>query len=290
LLAKVSAPAAAPPVCGVNPTLTVTLLPAGIVTGKETPSKPNWELLLAAEVTVTGAPVALRIMDCVPVFPTVTLPKFSGAGAIDNCPPALEPVPVSGMVTPPFGKTMLPLAAPPAGGLKITLNVRVWFGVRSMGRLKPLVLNPLPVISTWVTRMYVAPELVTETGSVKVFPTGTLPNDKAAGFGVKDSLAEPTPPTPTCSVELVALLVNRIVPSTQATVVGVNVKSTFTLCPATNVSGRARPATPNTGEVELTAEMVTPLEPELVRLTVTVSVCWSSIVPNLTFLGLQLSW
>src|SRR5277367_743292 len=141
LLAKVSEPEAAPPVCGVNPTLIVTLLPAAIVTGKETPSKPNRELLLDAEVMVTGAPVAVTIMDCVPVFPTVTLPKFSGAGAIDNCPLALAPVPVSGMVTPPFGKIRLALAAPPACGLNVTLKVRVCFGASTIGRFNPLVVN-----------------------------------------------------------------------------------------------------------------------------------------------------
>src|SRR5271165_2572305 len=100
LLTKVSEPEAAPPVCGVNPTFSVALPPAAIVSGNDPPSRPNRELLLAAEVMVTGAPVALTIIDCVPVFPTVTLPKFSGAGAIDNCPLALVPVPVSGIVTP----------------------------------------------------------------------------------------------------------------------------------------------------------------------------------------------
>src|SRR5579863_6023041 len=89
LLTKVRDPEAAPPVCGVNPTFSVTVPPAAIVIGKETPSSPNRELLLAAELMVTGAPVAVAIRDWVPVFPTVTLPKFSGAGAIDSCPMAV---------------------------------------------------------------------------------------------------------------------------------------------------------------------------------------------------------
>jgi len=86
------------------------------------------------------------------------------------------------------------------------------------------------------------------------------------------------------------LLVNDIVPSAHPDTVGVNVKSTVALAPAATVKGRVRPVTPNSGMVAPTAVIVTLLDPEFVRTTGTISLCFSAIVPNLTFLGLQLIW
>ena len=45
LLAKETRPEAAPVACGVNATVNCTLLPAGIVTGKDSPLRVNSELL-----------------------------------------------------------------------------------------------------------------------------------------------------------------------------------------------------------------------------------------------------
>ena len=59
LLAKETAAEAAPLACGVNATVNCTLLPAAIVTGKDSPLRVNSELLRLADVTVTLAPVAL---------------------------------------------------------------------------------------------------------------------------------------------------------------------------------------------------------------------------------------
>lgn len=63
LLAKETAPAAAPLACGVNATVNCTLLPAAIVSGKDSPLRVNSELLISADVTVTLAPVALRVAE-----------------------------------------------------------------------------------------------------------------------------------------------------------------------------------------------------------------------------------
>ena len=84
-LAKVSVPLAAPAACGLNVTVKAALWPAGTVRGKEIPLRTNRELLLLAEVTVTSAPVAVRLAVAVPLAPTAMLPRFRVAGVTANC-------------------------------------------------------------------------------------------------------------------------------------------------------------------------------------------------------------
>ena len=62
LLTKDREPEAAPLLCGLKVTLNDTPWPAPIVIGKETPGTANWELLMAAEETVTLALAALRVI------------------------------------------------------------------------------------------------------------------------------------------------------------------------------------------------------------------------------------
>jgi len=78
--------------CGVNAKVNCTLLPAAIVTGKDSPLRVNSELLTVAEVTVTLAPVALSVAGRFALVPTTTLPNAELAGATANCPAAV-PVP-----------------------------------------------------------------------------------------------------------------------------------------------------------------------------------------------------
>ena len=99
------------------------------------------------------------------------------------------------MVTPPLGNITFPLAAPDTWGANVTLKLRDCFGARIIGRFRPLAVNPVPVISTCVTRMNDDPELATETGRVALDPTATLPNPRIDGLGVMDSFATPAPPT-----------------------------------------------------------------------------------------------
>lgn len=85
LLAKVSVPLAVPVACGLKVTVKFALWPEGMVTGKVIPLNANRELLLLAEVTVTSAPVAVRLPVAVPLAPTATLPTFKVAGVTANC-------------------------------------------------------------------------------------------------------------------------------------------------------------------------------------------------------------
>ena len=101
-----------------------SLWPAGIVNGREAPFRANWELLLLAEEMVTLAPTALIVMGSVPVFPMVTLPKFSGAGATTNWP-AVIPVPESGTIKAGLATSKVPPTVPDDCGVKVTLRVQV---------------------------------------------------------------------------------------------------------------------------------------------------------------------
>jgi hypothetical protein len=234
--------------------------------------------------------VALKVIGCVPVCPTVTSPKFSGAGAIVNWPGEEDvPVPVTGIVTPPFGNITLPLAAPDTCGANVTLKLRDCFGARIIGKFSPLAVNPVPVISTCVTRMKDDPELVTETGRVALDPTATLPNPRTEGVGVIDSFATPAPPTKTLSEGFAALLPKVMVPPVDPTTVGVNVKLTLTLSPGATVNGRLTSDEPKLETLEVRLETVIGVDPILVKVTGIVSVWFRLIVPNLTVLGVQAS-
>ena len=72
-----------------------TLCPAGIVTGSDNPLIVKAELFVLAAVTVTLAPLAVKLPDPVPVPPLTTLPMASVEGEILSCPTAAVPVPVS---------------------------------------------------------------------------------------------------------------------------------------------------------------------------------------------------
>src|SRR5271166_270393 len=290
LLTNDKVPEEVPLLCGVNATFNVTFPPAAMVNGKEAPSSTNWELLLAAEETVTLAPLAVMVRGWSAWVPTVTLPKVRGAGAITNWPAAvLPPVPVSGMVRPAFGKIRLLLAAPVNCGAKVTLKVKVWPGETIWGKVNPLAVNSVPVISTCVRRMYDVPELVRVIGNVAVAPTLTLPNPRDAGLGVMDSLISPTPPAPMYSVWLAGVVTKAKVPVAQPATVGRNVRLTSTLCWGARIRGKLKFATLNSGVLVVTAVMVKLVDPALVKLTPTVSVCRRVMVPNLIFLGLATS-
>jgi hypothetical protein len=76
---------------GLNVTVNGTLVPAAIVTGSDNPLTLNCELLEFAAVTVTLAPVALRLPEAVVLVPATALPSPSVPGLTASCP-SPEPV------------------------------------------------------------------------------------------------------------------------------------------------------------------------------------------------------
>ena len=77
---------AAPAAVGLNVTVKGTLPPTGMVAGKVSPLIVNAELFVLAAVTVTIAPVALRVPEAVPLLPTETLPRLKVAGLAESVP------------------------------------------------------------------------------------------------------------------------------------------------------------------------------------------------------------
>ena len=169
LLAKETVPEAAPVACGVNATVNCTLLPAGIVTGKDSPLRVNSELLRLAEVTVTLAPVALSCAGRFAPVATTTLPKAKLAGVTANCPAAV-PVPDSGMFKVRFdaleATARFPLALPAEDGVKMTLKVMLCPEVRVTGGLRPVTLKAAPVTVSWDMVTLEPPTLVTVSDRV----------------------------------------------------------------------------------------------------------------------------
>jgi hypothetical protein len=148
LLAKETVPEAAPVAWGVNARVNCTLLPAAIVTGKDSPLRVNSELLTLADVTVTLAPVALSVAGRFALVVTTTLPKAKFAGVTANCPAAV-PVPDSGMFKVRFdaleATARFPLALPAEDGVKMTLKVMLCPDVRITGGLRPVTLKAVLV-------------------------------------------------------------------------------------------------------------------------------------------------
>src|SRR5882724_11691105 len=94
LLKKVRLPLAAPLAFGVKVTVKEADCPAAMVFGNVIPESTNSLLLLLPEVTVTDAPVAVRLPGSGTPTPTVTLPKLNVVGETESWPGA-APVPVS---------------------------------------------------------------------------------------------------------------------------------------------------------------------------------------------------
>jgi hypothetical protein len=150
LLVNVNVAPAEPATVGLNVIVNEALWPAGIVCGSENPPIVNTELFVLAPVTVTLAPLAVRVPLAVPLEPTVTSPNASEPGETVNCPTAaVTPVPDTGNVKLgllAFDVTVrFPLAAPAVLGAKDTVNVALAPLLSVKGVVIPLKLKPVPV-------------------------------------------------------------------------------------------------------------------------------------------------
>lgn len=83
-------------------------------------------MLMLAELTVTEAPLAVRLPLSAELDPTVTLPKLRVVGDTAKVPAAV-PVPESGMLSVEFDAfdttARFPLSAPAPVGAKVAVNV-----------------------------------------------------------------------------------------------------------------------------------------------------------------------
>jgi hypothetical protein len=225
LLVNVSVALAAPADCGLNVTVIGALWPAGIVTGKESPLTLNAALLELMAVTVTLAPLAIRLPVPVPLVPATTLPIANVVGLTASCPDATAvPVPVSGMVNVGFDAfdvtVTLPLAAAADAGVNFTLNVAACPAVRVTGVVIPLRLNPVPLAATAEIVTLDPPVFVTVSERDLFDPTCTLPKARLVGFDPNPPAVTPAPESGIVSVGFVAVEVTVTFPLTAPADVG----------------------------------------------------------------------
>jgi hypothetical protein len=185
-LVKVSVALAAPETCGLKVTLKDVLSPAWIFTGRESPPTLNAELFVLAPVIVIFAPLALRVPDATPLFPTTTLPKLLLPGLTVSCPreEVAEHVPESARLVRGFGASLLiasvPLNAPDAVGAKTTPIVVLCPAARVTGRLGSVREKYLLEIAAALMVIEAVPEFVAVTVRVLRLPGATPPKSRLA--------------------------------------------------------------------------------------------------------------
>jgi hypothetical protein len=167
VLLIVTLPLAAPAAFGANAAFRVRLCPAFNVTGELPPVTANGPET-PTELTVTPPdPLFETVMDCAALeLLTGSVPKLKLLGEIVRFPGVgvETPVPVRFTTEGEFSAVLLivklPLAAPDALGLKITLKVRLSPGFNLVGKVLPADVNgPETLISATV----IVPVLLFET-------------------------------------------------------------------------------------------------------------------------------
>ena len=108
------------------------------------PLKPAPEIV-TCEIVRFALPVLLTEIDCVPLLPTVTLPKFTLVGLTLNCRTgAAVPVPLretlEGELDALLTIDTLPVVLPVVEGANVTVNVAVTPGANVAGSVRPLTL------------------------------------------------------------------------------------------------------------------------------------------------------
>jgi hypothetical protein len=186
LLVKLNVAVTVTAAVGVKFTVKGTLFPAAIVMGRDKPLMVKTELFVLAPVTVTLAPLALRLPDAVPLSPTTTLPKESVDGFTESCPwLTATPVPVSDSVVVPgvalLVKLSFAFAVPVADGLNFTVKGMLLPAAMVVGRVRPLTVNTALSVLAAVT-VTLAPDALKLPDAVPLLPTVMLPRLSVVGF------------------------------------------------------------------------------------------------------------
>jgi hypothetical protein len=282
-------PLALPADVGANWALNVVLSPAPNVSGvlnplmlKPVPDAVAWEIVTLPE------PEFVNVIDCGPLLPTATDPKFTLDGLAPSWPSI--PVPDNAIVAGEPGALLTteipPESLPTAGGENFAVNDALLPAAIVIGMLAPLMLNPVPEGDAWVTVNEAFPEFVNVTVCDIVLPTDTLPNVTLAGLIVSCGCeAVPVPDKAITSGEPGALLVIETLPVALPAVVGENFAVNDVLCPAVSVIGAARPVMLNPVPDALPCEIATLAVPEFLRVTLTDALAPESRLPKLMLVG-----
>ena len=197
LLVNVRVALSAPATSGLYVIVNGALCPAGMITGSDKPLIAKRELLDVAAVTVTFAPLALRLPEAVPLVPATTLPTAIGVGVAVSSPDVVDPVPARGMVSVglvPFDVTVtLPLALLAVCGVNVTVKLVLCPAVSVTEPEIPLSVKPVPLIPTCEIMTVEPPVLVTVSDSAWLVPVCTVPKFRLVGFAPSAPSAAPVP-------------------------------------------------------------------------------------------------
>lgn len=207
---------------GANAALNVMLLPGVSVCATKPVTLNPVPVTLSEEITRFAVPVFSRVIGCVAVVPSATLPKVTLEGVTDI--PACVPVPLKGIAVGELGASltteMLPDTAAVDVGVNVALNVMVLPAARVCAE-KPVTANPVPVTLSDETVKLDVPVFFRVITWVAVVPSATLP--KLTLDGVAEiAAAVPVPVNAIVRVGLDASLVTTRLPVTAAAEAGAN--------------------------------------------------------------------
>lgn len=163
---------------------------------------------------------------------------------------------------------IVPDAAPAAVGAKVAVNVACEPAAIVCPALRPLAVNPVPAVLTWLMVIAPAPEFFRVMVCGLVDPTTTLLKLTLPGVAESVPSAATALPVKTkvCGVPG-ALSANTTLPLTPVVEVGVNCTENVTLCPAVKVFGAARPVIVNPVPETVAEETTRSALPVFVRVT-----------------------
>lgn len=180
--------------------------------------------MTASWVIVSGPfPGFDTVTTCEVLLPTVALPKFrlAGLAVIWGC--AATPIPLRLTSIGEFGALLLieifPVALPPVVGANFAEKDALWPAAIVRGAERPLMLKPVPETLACEIEILADPELVKVMVEDPFEPTVTLPNPTVCGLTARLPCA-PDPLKGIDRVELLALLVTSMFPTTFPEVVG----------------------------------------------------------------------
>ena len=263
-----------------------------MVTGNGKPLITKRELFELAAVTVTFAPLALRLPVADPLVPATTLPIAMGEGVAVSTPAVTDPVPVKGMVRvglEPVDVTVtLPLALPAESGVKVTLKVALCPAVSVAGVEIPLTVKPVPLMPTCDTVNVDPPVFVTVSDNTCLLPTVTVPKFRLVGFAPTAPCVTPVPDNGKDSDGLGASEVIVTLPLALPAVSGENVALNVAVCDALRARGVVMPLSLKPVPLTEACEMLTVAAVLLV--SVMVRLLWLPTVTLPKFSVVGLTW
>lgn len=221
-------------------------------------------------------PVLVNVTGTEALAPTITAPKLMLAGFAER--PACVPVPLSGTVNVPFVAfdviVTVPEAAPAVVGANFAVNVAVAPAAICCPLVRPVLLNPVPVVVAWLIVIAALPEFVRVMVCWLELPTTTLLKLKLPGFALSVlPLATALPVSESVCGEFGALSVKTMLPVAPAVEVGVNCTLKERFAPGESVFGRARPVIPKPVPESVARLIVRLAFPLLLSVTFCVLVC-----------------